>query len=119
MQLAKEERQTIITLKREITKKVKVSVSTVSFPIKRHSENWKNSDRKRSGRLKATTESEDKSLKVNSFRDRRLTGQQFQAHLNSGRNKQISVSSVKRRLRVAGLISQVAARKPLLRCQTK
>ena len=33
-------------------------MSTVSFTVKRHSETGGNSDRKRSGRLKATTESE-------------------------------------------------------------
>ena len=120
-----EERQTIITLKnvglsyREIAKKVKVSVSTVSFTIKRKSETGANFDRKRSGRPKATTESEDKFLRVNSLRDRRLTGQQLQAQLNSGRSKQVSVSTVKRRLRAAGLTGRVAARKPLLRRQNK
>lgn len=124
-QLTIEERQTIITLKnvglsyREIAKKVKVSVSTVFFTIKRHSETGGNSDRKRSGRPKATTKSEDKFLRVTSLRDRRLTGQQLQAQLNSGRSKQVSVSTVKRRLRAAGLIGRVAARKPLLRHQNK
>lgn len=124
-QLTIEERQTIITLKnvglsyREIAKKVKVSVSTVFFTVKRHSETGGNSDRKRSGRPKATTESEDKFLRVNSLRDRRLTGQQLQAQLNSGHSTQVSVSTVKRRLRAAGLTGRVAARKPLLRRQNK
>ena len=124
-QLTKEDRQTIITLKsvglsfREIAKKAKVSVSTVSYTIKRHLETGGNSDRKRSGRPKATTESEDKFLRVNSLRDRRLTGQQLQAQLNTGRSKQVSVSTVKRRLRAAGLTGRVAVRKPLLRWQNK
>lgn len=105
-----EERQTIVTLKnlglsyREIASKVKVSVSSVSFTIKRHSETGENFDRKRSGRPKATTKSEDEFLRANG-RDRRLTGQQLQAELNSGRKKQVSVSTVKRRVRVG-------ARKP-------
>uniref|UniRef100_A0A672JAE2 Transposase Tc1-like domain-containing protein n=1 Tax=Salarias fasciatus TaxID=181472 RepID=A0A672JAE2_SALFA len=76
------------------------SVRTVSFTIKRNSESGANFDRKRSGRSEATTESEDKFLRVNSLRDRRLTGQQLQAQLNSA----------------AGL---TAARKPLLRRQNK
>ena len=98
-----EERRTIITLKnvglsyRDVAKKVKVSVSTVSFTIKRRSETGGNSDRKRSGRPKSTTESEDKFLRFNSMRDRELTGQQLQAHINSGHSKQVSVSAVKRR----------------------
>ena len=83
--IKKEDRQIIITLKSvglsfgEIAKEAKVSVSTVSYTIKRHLETGRNSDRKRSGRPKATTQSEDKFLRVNSLRDRWLTGQQLQA----------------------------------------
>ena len=75
--------------------------------------------RKRSGRPKATTQSEDNFLRVNSLRDRRLTGQQLQAQLNTGRSKEVSVSTVKRRHRAAGLTGRVAVRKPLLRWQNK
>ena len=91
----------MITLKsvglslREIANKAKVSVSTVSSTIKRHLETGGSSDRKRSGRPKATTQSEDKLLRDNSFRDRWLTGQQLQAQLNTGRSKEVSVSTVK------------------------
>ena len=92
-----------------------MSVSPVFFTINRHSE----TGGKRSGRPRTTTESENKFLRVNSLRDRRLTGQQLQAQLHSGRSKQDSVSTVKRRLRAAGLKGRVAARKPLLRCQNK
>uniref|UniRef100_A0A1A8U7Z7 Transposase IS30-like HTH domain-containing protein n=1 Tax=Nothobranchius furzeri TaxID=105023 RepID=A0A1A8U7Z7_NOTFU len=101
-QLTMEERQTIMTVKnvgisyREIAKKVNVLVSTVSFTIKSHS--GANSDRKMPGTPKAATASEDKFLRANSFCDRQLTGQQLQAQLNSGRSKQVSVSTVKRRL---------------------
>uniref|UniRef100_A0A3Q4HFK6 Protein phosphatase 1, regulatory subunit 3Db n=1 Tax=Neolamprologus brichardi TaxID=32507 RepID=A0A3Q4HFK6_NEOBR len=75
-QLTVEERQTIITLKnvglfyREIAKTFKVSVSTVPSPSN-STQKLGNSDRKRSGRPKATTESEDKFLRVNSLCDRR------------------------------------------------
>ena len=96
-----------------------MSVSTVSYTIKRHLETGGNSDRKRSGRPKATTQSEDKFLRVNSLCDRRLTGQHLQAQLNIGRSKEVSVSTVKRRLRAAGLTGRVAVRKPLLRWQNK
>ena len=78
-------------------KEAKVLVSTVSYTIKRHLETGGNSDRKRSGRPKATTggaswprqASEDKFLRVNSLRDRRLTGQWLQAQLNTGRSKEV------------------------------
>ena len=94
-------------------------MSTVSYTIKRHLETGGNSDTKRSGRPKATSQSEDKFLKVNSLRDRRLIGQQLQAQLNTGRSGEVSVSTVKRRLRAAGLTGRVAVRKPLLRWQNK
>lgn len=58
-------------------------------------------------------------LIVTSLRDRRFTGQQLQAQLNSGRSKQVLVSTVIRRLRVEGLTGRVAARKALLRFQNK
>lgn len=97
-----EEWQAITTLKnvvlssRETTKKVKVSVSTVSFNIKRHSETGWN--RKKFNRPKAKTESENKFLRANSLHDRLLTGQQLQAQLNSGRSEQIWSFSDKRTL---------------------
>uniref|UniRef100_A0A8C9TZU4 Transposase Tc1-like domain-containing protein n=1 Tax=Scleropages formosus TaxID=113540 RepID=A0A8C9TZU4_SCLFO len=85
----------------EIVTKAKVSVSTVSYTIKRHLETGGNSNRKRSGRPKATAESEDKFLRVNRLRDRQLTGQQLRAQLNTG------------------FTGWVAVRKPLLRWQNK
>uniref|UniRef100_A0A8C7MRE4 Transposase Tc1-like domain-containing protein n=1 Tax=Oncorhynchus kisutch TaxID=8019 RepID=A0A8C7MRE4_ONCKI len=66
---------------------------------------------KRSGRAKATTESEDKFLRVNSLRDRWLIEQQLQAQLNTGRSQQVSVSTVKRRLRAAGLTGRVTKKR--------
>ena len=99
--MTKEDRQTMITLKNvglsfgEIAKHTKVSVSTVSYTFKRYLETEGNSERKRSVRPKATTQSEDKFLRVNSLHhDRRLTGQQLQAQLNTGRSKEVSVSTV-------------------------
>ena len=95
IQLTKEDRQTIRTLKcvglsfREIAKQAKMSVSTVSYTIKRHLETGGNSDRKRSGRPKATTQSQDKFLRLNSLRDGQLTGQQLQVQLNTGRSEEV------------------------------
>uniref|UniRef100_A0A8C6KFH0 Transposase Tc1-like domain-containing protein n=1 Tax=Nothobranchius furzeri TaxID=105023 RepID=A0A8C6KFH0_NOTFU len=84
--------------------------------MKTHSETGANSDSKRSGRPKATIASEDTFLRVNSLHDRWLTEQQLQAQLNSDRSKQVSVSTVKKRLQAVGLTGRDAARKPLLRC---
>lgn len=86
---------------REITKKVKLSVSTVLFTIEGLWEIGGNSDRKRSGRPKATTESVDKYLK--SSRMMGSSEQQLQEQPNDGRSQKVSFSSAKRRLPVAGL----------------
>ena len=82
-----------------------MSESTVSFTIGKHSETGGNSERKSSGR--ESTACVIGGSQDNSFK------------LNSGRNKQVSVSTVKRRLGVAGLTGGVAARKPLLSNQNK
>ena len=50
------------------------------------------------GRGRATIESEDKFLRVNSLPDRWFTGQQLPAELNSGPSEQVSVSTRKRTL---------------------
>jgi len=81
--LTKEDRQTVVRLKVEVflqrnCKGAKVSVSTVSYTIKRHLETGGNSDRKRSGRPKATTQSEDKFLRVNSLTLVEVRKSQFQ-----------------------------------------
>ena len=91
-----------------------MSVNPVSHTIKQNLETGGNSDRKRSGRPKATTQSADKFLRVNILHDRWLTGQQLQAQLNTGQSKEVSVSTVKRILRAAGLAGRVPGRKPLL-----
>ena len=104
-QLTKEDRQTIITLKSvglsfgEIAKEAKVSVNSVSYTIKRHLETGGNSDRKRSGRPKAKAQSEYKFLRVNSLRDRRLTGQQLQAQLKALSHLDV-LASVCRRMKM-------------------
>ncbi|PIO25555.1 hypothetical protein AB205_0200290 [Aquarana catesbeiana] len=124
-QLTVEDRQTIVDLKREglscreIAKKVQVSVNAVSYTVKRHSETGGNWDRNRSGRPKATTKMEDKFLRITSRRNEKLTAQQLRAQLNLGRRKQVSLSTVKRRLNAAGLSSWVSVGKPLLKVQMK
>lgn len=124
-QLTVEDRQTIVDLKREglscreIAKKVQVSVNAVSYTVKRHSETGGNWDRNRSGRPKATTKMEDKFLRITSRRNEQLTAQELRAQLNLGRHKQVSLSTVNRRLHAAGLSSLVSAGRPLPKVQTK
>lgn len=120
----KREREIIITLLNvdlsywEITKRVKMSVSTVLFAIKRTWELAENCNRRKSGGPKATTKSEGKFLRVDILCDRKLTVQQLQDSLMVVVVR-VSLSAVKSRLPAKGLTGRVAAGKLLLRCQTK
>uniref|UniRef100_A0A8C4RJF4 WASP like actin nucleation promoting factor b n=1 Tax=Erpetoichthys calabaricus TaxID=27687 RepID=A0A8C4RJF4_ERPCA len=90
---------------REIAKdtKIELSASTVSCTFQRQLEIGRNSDRKRSGRPKITTQVEDKFLRVTNLCDRCNTAQQLQAQFNSGHKKQVLVCILKRRNSVNNL----------------
>lgn len=104
---------------REISKKMNVPKTTVAYTIKRYRETGSNSNRPCIGRPRMTTIQEDRSILLVSKRNRRLTAQEITAGFNSGHNKEISVDTVKRRLRSADLFGRIAVRKPMLRSQNK
>ena len=87
---------------REIAKKLKISYNAVYYSLHRTAQTGSNKDRK-SGRPRCTTEQEDKYIRVSSLRNRHLTSPQLAASLNSTRKTRVSTSTVKRRLRDAGL----------------
>lgn len=124
-QLSKEKRQSVITLRREgqslrqIARTLQVSVSAVAKTIKRVEETGTHEDRTRSGRPKATSESENKFIRVTSLRNRQLSARDIQAQLNASRSTEVSTSTVQRRLREAGLTGRISAKKPLLKSQNK
>ncbi|KAJ8389837.1 hypothetical protein AAFF_G00113060 [Aldrovandia affinis] len=115
VQLSKEKRESIITLRNEgqslrrIARTLQVSVTAVATTIKRVEETGTHEDRMRSGRPKVTSESENKFIRVTSLRNQRLTAPEIQAQLNASRSKDVSTSTVRRRLRVARRI--LAAKK--------
>lgn len=76
-------------------------------------------NKKRSGRPRKTTKTEDRYIKILSKKNRRLTAPEIRAELNNSRTDPISVSTVKARLAEANLHGRVAARKPLLRTKNK
>ena len=76
-----------------------------------------NQNRKRSGRPRCTTKQEDKYIRVSSLRNKHLTGPQLA--LNGTHKTPVSTSTVKRRLRDAGLLGRVAKKKPYLRLVNK
>ena len=104
---------------REIAKKLKISYNAVYYSLHRTAQTGSNQNRKRSGRPRCTTEQEDKYIRVSSLRNRRLTSPQLAASLNSTRKTPVSTSTVKRRLRDAGLLGRVAKKKPYLRLANK
>jgi transposase len=103
----------------EIGKKLKISYNAVYYSLHRTAPTVSNQNRKRSGRPRCTTEQEDKYNRMSSLRNRRLTSPQMAASLNTTRKTQVSTSTVKRRLRDAGLLGRVAKKKPYLRLANK
>ena len=88
---------------REIAKKLKISDNAWYYSLHRAAQNGSNQNRKRSGRPRCTTEQEDKYIRVSSLRNRRVTSPQPAASLNSTHKTPVSTSTVKWRLRDAGL----------------
>ena len=115
-ELSCETRQSILVLRnegysmREIAKKLKMSSNGVYYSLQRTAQTG-NQSRKRSGRPRCTTQQEDKYIRVSSLRNRRLTGLQLAASLNGTCKTPVSTSTVKRRLRDAGLLGRVAKKK--------
>ena len=89
------------------------------YSLQRTAQTGSNQSRKRSGRPWCTTQQEDKYIRVSSLRKRRLTAPQLAASLNGTRKTPVSTSTVKRRLRDAGLLGRVAKKKPYLRLANK
>lgn len=103
----------------EIARILGVSRKGVQTTLNRHSETNSYSDRKRSGRPKKTTKIDDRQIEVLSKRSRMKTAPDIAAEINQSLDKSISVSTVKNRLRSAGLFGRVAARKPYLSSENK
>ena len=87
------------------------------LPLPRTAQTVSNQNRKRSGRPRCTTEQEDKYIRVSSLKNRCLTSPQLAASWNSTRKTPFS--TVKRRLRDAGILGRVAKKNPNLRLANK
>ena len=103
----------------EIANKLKILYQALYFCLHRTVQTGSNQNRKRSGRPWCTTEQEDKYIRVSSLRNRCLTSPQLAASWNSTRKTPASTSTVKRRLRDAGLLGRVAKKKPYFRLANK
>lgn len=100
---------------REIARIVGVSKTGVVTTLKRFAETESFVDKKRSGRPKKTTASDERLLLRLSQRDRFKTAPDLRAEVNKSLTKPISVMTVSRILNKNGIFGRVAARKPLLR----
>lgn len=103
----------------EIARKLKISYNGVYYSLQRTAKTESNQSRKRSRRPRCTTEQEDKYIRISSLRNRCLTGPKLAASLTSTPKTAVSKSTVKSRLRDAGLQGRVAKKKPYLRLAYK
>ena len=104
---------------RQIAKDLRIPRRTVDYNVKKFQVSNSFANKKRSGRPRNTTSTDDRYLVITSKRNRRLTAPEITAHVNLNRDVPISVSTVKRRLQAAGLHGRIAVRKPLLRAVNK
>ena len=96
-----------------------MSYNGMYYSLQRTAQTGSNQNRKRSGRPRCTTKQKDTYIRVSSLRNRHLTGTQSAASLNGTRKTPVSTSTVKRRLRDAGVLGRVAKKKPYLRLANK
>lgn len=119
--LSVETRSAILTLHQEeysvrnIASRLNLKKSTVNLTVRRFEQTGTLADRNRPGRPRTTSRGEDERIKLLSKRNRRLTAPEITAEMNRTRNRNVSVSTVKRRLKEANLHGRIATRKPLLR----
>jgi transposase len=104
---------------REIAKIVKISKNGVHTTIQRHLETGGTENKKRSGRPRTTSEGTDLAITVMSKRNRFLTVPEVAAEINTSNGKNISLTTIRKRLAEVGLNGRGSARKPLLRAVNK
>ena len=83
--------------------------------LKKFEETGEVKDRKRSGRPKKLSESDEKYLKVTSLRDRRKSSKALAHELAVSGGTKVHSSTIRRSLGRSGLHGRVATKKPLLR----
>lgn len=104
---------------RDIARLVGVSKTGVATTLSRFAETNSFEDRKRCGRPKKTTESDDRHILMICKRDRFKTAPAIAAEVNESVLQPISVTTIKRRLIANGFNGRVAKKKPLLRTVNK
>lgn len=119
-ELSEHQRKLIVFLRtqgenqKEIAKTTKCSRCAVQTTIKRFEETNSYSNRKRTGRKRATTNREDRKLIRESLKNRRKTSSELAAVFREETGTSVSARTVRRRLVQNGLKGCKARKKPLL-----
>lgn len=97
-----------------VSRQFGIPYQTVSFWCRAKKNRGTVENKIRTGRPKKTTTKEDKMIIRESTKNPRLTAPQIQKDFNEHRGTNISVSTVKRRLKAGGLIGRRPCKKPLI-----
>jgi len=120
-ELTVQKRASILTLRNEgylhaeIGRKLQISKSTVIYTLKRHQESGQNETKKLEGRPRMTTRKEDRYIIIICKKNRRKTTAEIRAEVCQAFHKDLSITTVKRRLINSGLNGRNAKKKPLIR----
>ncbi|XP_051505489.1 endoplasmic reticulum-Golgi intermediate compartment protein 1-like isoform X2 [Myxocyprinus asiaticus] len=114
-----ETRQSIIVLRNEGYTMLEDFIQRCTLQSSKTEDNWIYQGQKEMWKARCTTKQEDKYIRVSSLRNRRLTCPRLTASLNSTCSTPVSCTTVKRRLRSAGLMGRIAKKKPLLKQKNK
>ena len=99
---------------REVARRLQVSLSVIQRLLHRFNETGSVQERRHPGRPRATTRHEDRSLVLSALRERNSTSVALRGQLRAATGTNISSTTVRRRLREAGLASRRPAVRPVL-----
>lgn len=99
---------------RQVARIIGCHHTTIGRTLQRFNETGSNTRRPGQGRPRATTERDDRFLRLHALRTRQVTSSEMSSLLQSTRNVSISAPTVRRRLNEFGLSSRRVASGPLL-----
>ena len=99
---------------RSVSRRLQVTHSVIIKLLDRHVAAESSQERPCSGRPRATTRQQDRHLRIGALLDRATTALTSRGHLRTTIGVNVSCSTVRRRLREAGLGSRRSAVRPIL-----
>ena len=103
---------------RDIAEILKASLGAVQKAIARNRETGVNTDRKRSGRPRKTTQRVDNKIYAISKADRLKSAPNIRTEINEVLDSPLSLIAVKRRLREKGMLGRIAVKNHFFAQQT-